>query len=176
MEFQNKTVYNARTLAKMNQAVDWSRHRRDNPLYRAISLVLPVALLGSGGILVKERGLIPIAVAELVLGALILLWAAGVFNHIRGWLAGKLVLKGEQEYQIDFDDTGYQVTYPGGSTEKLGYDTLWRGCETRDYLVLIVGKRTGYIMGKDGFTKGSAQDLRPFLEKKLGQPFQVFPI
>ncbi|MGI5963705.1 MAG: YcxB family protein [Lawsonibacter sp.] len=174
MEFQNKTIYSRKTLEKLNQAVNWVMTKKTNPANRVLSMVIPLAILGSGFYLLQKQGPSPLAIAELVIGGFLMVWIP-FFHRFQAWMASKLMLKGNPEYTLDFDEKGYVVsstTTHGEPTEKFEYNTVWRLCETTDYFIMMLNKRSGYILDKNGFTKGSADSFRIFLEGKADMPFE----
>ena len=178
MEFQNKTVYSRRTLEKLNQTVDWSLHHRDSPIYRALFMVVPVAFFASGAIIIREQGPNPIAIAEIVLALLLMFWAVGLYRF-RALMAAVLVVKGDPEYQTDFGRDGFTVTdNSSGQTimKDVGYDRVWRLCETREFLVIMLNKHHGYALSRSGFAVGTVEDCKAFLRRKTGLEFTYFNI
>ena len=141
-------------------------------------MMIPLAIFGSGLYLFREHGMIPIAVAELALGTFLLLWMP-FYHRFQAWAASKLMLKGNPEYTLDFNEKGYTVsstTAYGAATDRADYSTLWKLCETREYFILLLNKHTGYIMDKDGFVQGSAGEFRQFLAGETGLAFQYFDL
>lgn len=178
MKFLNKTIYSRKALEKLNQTVSWALTGRSKPLIRLLGMFIPLAIFGSGLYLFREQGLIPIAVAELALGTLLLVWMP-FYHRFQAWAASKLVLKGNPEYTLDCDEQGYTVsstTAYGAATDRTDYSTLWKLCETKEYFVLLLNKRSGYIVDKDGFVQGSPGEFRTFLTKKTGLPVQYFAL
>ena len=178
MKFQNKTIYDRHTLEKLNQSVNWMLTNKARPVNRILSMVIPLAILGSGFYVYQSSGPIPIAIAELVLGLFLLLWTP-FFHRFQAWMASKLMLKDAPEYTLDFHEDGYVVsstTAHGEPTERTPYDTIWRLCETSEYFVLILSKHNGYILRKNGFTQGDADSFRSFIQEKTGTAFVVYSL
>ena len=178
MKFLNKTIYNRKALEKLNLTVNWALTGRSKPLIRVLGMMIPLAIFGSGLYLFREHGMIPIAVAELALGTFLLLWMP-FYHRFQAWAASKLMLKGNPEYTLDFNEKGYTVsstTAYGAATDRADSSTLWKLCETREYFILLLNKHTGYIMDKDGFVQGSAGEFRQFLAGETGLAFQYFDL
>ena len=84
------------------------------------------------------------------------------------------MLKNDPVYTMDFDNKGYTVssTTANGQPQKMEYDGLWRLYETAEYFVLLLDKRSGFILDKNGFTEGDAAGFRTFMEYKADMDFQ----
>ena len=178
MKFLNKTIYDRKTLEKLNQTVSWSVNKRGSKANQILSALLPLALFGSGFYLFREQGATPLAVIEMVIGGILLVFLPSYYR-IQAWMASKLMLKGDPEYTVDFNEKGYVVsstTTHGAPTDRTKYDTIWRLCETRDYFVLLLDKRSGYILSKQGFVEGDADSFRTFIEYKVDQYFEKLAI
>ena len=178
MKFQNKTIYDRRTLEKMNQTVNWAVTKKANVMNRTLVMVIPLAIFGSGFYLMRSSGPSPIAIAELILGGFLMIWIPFGYRF-QAFMASKLVLKDNPVYTIDFDEKGYVVsstTTHGAPTDRMKYDTFWRLCETMEYFVLMLDKRSGYILNKNGFTQGDEETFRTFIEYKTDLNIEKFPI
>ena len=88
-------------------------------------------------------------------------------------------MKGDPEYQTDFGRDGFTVTdNSSGQTimKDVGYDRVWRLCETREFLVIMLNKHHGYALSRSGFTVGTVEDCKAFLRRKTGLEFTYFNI
>jgi len=178
IRFQNKTVYDRRTLEKLNQTANWAATKKDKPMNRILSMVLPLTFLGSGVYIVQSHGAVPIAIAEIILGCFLLVWIP-FFHRFQAWLSSKLMLKGDPVFTLDLYEDGYVVsstTTHGEPSERFSYATVMRLYETTEYFVLLLNKRSGYILNKNGFLVGSAGGFRSFIEEKTGETFRRFAL
>lgn len=177
MKFQNKTIYNRAVLEKLNRVVGWVVGKNNAPLNRVLLGVLPIVLVGTGFYVVQEQGFIPIAVVELAVGGFLLIWIP-FRPKIQAWISSSIMVKGSPEYTLDFFEDGYVVsstTMYGAPTSQTPY-RFWRLCETPDYLVLLLDKRSGYVLDKAGFTLGDASSFQEFLTDKAKQSFEAVPL
>lgn len=173
MKFQNKTTYNRKTLEKLNQTVSRAKAGRAGKSNQVLMSILPLALFGSGFYIFREQGASALAIGEMVIGGFLLVWFP-LYPRFQSWMASKLMLKNDPVYTMDFDNKDYTVssTTANGQPQKMKYDGLWRLYETAEYFVLLLDKRSGFILDKNGFTEGDAAGFRTFMEYKADMDFQ----
>ena len=53
------------------------------------------------------------------------------------------------------------------------YTGILKGYERKDAFYLFVDKRRAFLVSKNGFTEGSAEELRMLLINKLGKKFRI---
>ena len=148
------------------------------PINRILSTLIPLVLFGSGFYIWQANGLLPIAIVEMLLGGFLLVWIP-FYYRFQAWMASKLMLKREPEYIVNFYGLGYVVsstTAYGEATGCTPYDSIWQLCETREFFILLLNKRTGYILNKNGFSQGDVAGFRTFIEKKTGLMFHLSPL
>ena len=172
MKFQNKTTYDRKTLEKLNQTVRLSMNPKAGKSNKILMSILPLALFGSGFYIFREQGATALAVGEMVVGGFLLVWAP-LYPRFQAWMSSKLMLKNNPVYTIDFDKKGFVVssTTANGQPQKMKYDSLWRLCETAGYFVLLLDKRSGFILDKNGFTEGDVDGFRAFMEYQADMDF-----
>ena len=179
MEFQNVTAYDRKTLTLMNRVLDWLLHGHQRKAFRVLRIIVALALFVGGIYLIFARGVDFVAVASILLGGLTLFWLLCA-HHFRALMASLIAVKGSPKYRLDFNEKGYEITYPTPDGEEssglLDYGTILTACQTRDYFVLLVGRQQGYALRRDGFTKGSAEDFPGFLAQCTGKAVTVLDL
>lgn len=172
MKFQNKTTYDRKTLETLNRAVRLSMNPKAGKSNKILLSILPLALFGSGFYIFREQGPTGIAVGEMAIGGFLLFWIP-LYPRFQAWMASKLMLKNNPVYTIDFEKKNFVVssTTANGQPQKLKYEQLWRLCETAEYFVLMLDKRSGFILDKNGFTEGDAAGFRTFVEYQADMDF-----
>jgi len=111
-----------------------------------------------------------IAVMALVICGFALI--KGLFlRRIMAWssLRGLRQAAGDGERRFVFSEDSFLGTQSGTETT-WQYGTVQDVYETEGYFVLRFDKLTSIILSKEGFTAGTAEGFRRFIEEKTGKP------
>lgn len=92
-------------------------------------------------------------------------------DYVNGIVGLRQVMSGGQEVNTTFKEQGYvQRTQAGESWRP--YTQIRAIGENKDYFVLALDKSHGQIYAKEGFSWGSAEEFRTFIQRKTGLKIQ----
>lgn len=74
----------------------------------------------------------------------------------------------EAEYTFAEDVFHYVI---GTNTGSMEYRLLFKVYESNDFFYLFINPMEAYIVGKDGFTSGTAAEFRSLMASKMGKKF-----
>ncbi len=172
--FENTTKYDQATLYAFTDVYSRTVRRTRYRLHRAVLLI-------AGGICTVE-GLFLLLVwrprdfsSMVLLGVVLVVGPCGVFKglFLRRFMARRtrknMLHVGECHYV--FTEDGFQAEQPGVSST-YRYDRIYKACEAPGYFVLFLDKEHGTVVDMGGFTQGTADGFRAFLEEKTGKPVE----
>lgn len=77
------------------------------------------------------------------------------------------------EYSFSIDSIKIAVnTSDVNTTSQYQYKAIVKAYERKDAFYLCLNKVSGFIVSKDGFTEGGAEELRSLLENKMSKKFK----
>ena len=169
--FENTTVYSKETMNALSDLVGRVVRKQTHSI-RKTAMIAAAVLCCAVGVFCL------VASSQQVLGICLLL--IGVLAGVRGILFQKLKVWGgppasENEVRsFAFLEEGIQMTRPNGSSKGCLYGDIMLHSETEDYFLLMQNFQTGFLIRKDGFSKGTTNDFREFLVKKtFCRPFEI---
>lgn len=161
--FKNTTVYNMETVNALSELAG-RVVRKQTQSIRKIAMIAAAILCCGAGIFFLA------ASSQQVLGICLIL--IGVLASVRGFLFQKLRVWGgspaaEGEVRsFVFLEEGIQMTRSNGSSKGCLYGDIMLHSETEEYFLLMQNFQTGFLIRKDGFSKGTIEEFREFLVKK----------
>jgi hypothetical protein len=66
-----------------------------------------------------------------------------------------------------------ETNRPGIPTSATRYEMIYKAFETKDFFYIYINRKQIYIIGKNDFTRSSADDLRELLKARLRKRFQI---
>ena len=161
--FENTTCYNDATVTTLFEIMG-------RAVRRQTSSVRKIAMFAAA-ILCLVVGIVCFAVAnQQTLGICLLL--IGLLSATKGFLLKKSKVwggaptAGGEMRSFDFLEEGIQMTRSNGTQKGCLYGDIMLHSETEEYFLLMQNFQTGFLIRKDGFTKGFIDDFRAFLVKK----------
>ena len=167
MNIRCKTVYNLKTFAAMSLVMRKTLRRRFSRLVSAyVWVILGLTLLS---ILVSLDD--PWMVAWESCVFLTLLAIQIKQDAFNAFFSRRRLLPGSEESCTAFYPDGYEVWITGAATQ-WRYDKILVLAETREYIVLVLGKHHAQACPKAGVEGASLDIFRSFLEQKTGKTIQ----
>lgn len=169
MEFTCKTVYDHKTLAVMSKAL--RKTMRKKTTWCEWLLFLGLVVLALGTIMdasqnIWRRG-IYLAVILLVL---FLQWKG---DYLDALFAMRKTKPGEEVRRARFYSDYFETEVAGVQTQ-WQYTKVRALVETKDYIILILGKNHAQACDKSGLEGRSVREFCGFLSRKTGLDVQVF--
>ena len=161
--FENTTVYNKETINALTDLAGRVVLKQTQSIRKAAMIIAGILCCGAGIICLA-------ASSQQVLGICLIL--IGMLAGTRGILFRKLKVWGgppavENEVRsFVFLEEGIQMTRSNGSSKGCLYGDIMLHSETEEYFLLMQNFQTGFIVCKDGFSKGTIDEFREFLIKK----------
>lgn len=172
--FENTTAYDKHALLDLNRVVSRTTQKGRYRFRRIFLLTLGILGILSGVGLCLIWGELETSDQVLAVGALIigiLATAEGIFfNRVSAWNSKRMMMKGVSEVQFYFDSQEMRAEVPGREKSSYPYTAFLLAAETADYFVIMIDHRHGFVLKKDGFTKGTADEFRQFLTQILKKP------
>ena len=161
--FENETFYDDATVTILFEIMG-------RVIRRQTSSVRKIAMFAAA-ILCLVAGIVCFAVAnQQTLGICLLLIsflsAAKGFLFKKSKVWGGVPAVGGEMRSFAFLEEGIQMIRPNGTQKGCLYGDIMLHSETEEYFLLMQNFQTGFLIRKDGFTKGSIEDFRAFLVKK----------
>lgn len=101
--------------------------------------------------------------------AAIMLFAILGEDRANGLVGLRSVPAGRREVNTAFEDGRCYVCRTQAGEDWWPYQQVMAVAETRDYFVLMLDRRRGQVFDKKGFSCGTAEEFRSFIQKKTGQ-------
>lgn len=169
MEFENTTQYDKRAVSALVNVVIHVTQRQIYSQRRTALLCLGILTASVGGVLLCTSGLLFRIFGGLaaVLGAAILLeflfLRQNTVRSVRRRLPG-----GERVFR--FTPEGIQAEHPGAGQTRYRYSQVTEAFDSGGCFVLLLKDGGSLMVARDGFTTGTAEDFRAFLEEKVKRP------
>ena len=170
MEFACKTVYDHKTLAAMSKALRRTMRKKTSWCEWLLFLGLGVLALGTvmdASQSIWRRG-IYLTVVVLVL---FLQWKG---DYLNAFFAKRKALPGTDVCRARFYPEFYETEIAGVQTQ-WQYTKVQALVETKDYIILILGKNQAQAYDKSGLEGRSVREFCGFLSRKTGLHVQTFP-
>ncbi len=162
MKFTVKTKYDQRTMMQLARALRKTVRRKRNRrthILGWIVLVLAGLLVFGRGFAWSMQSIVTLAVMLVML--ITLLWE----DQINGYIARKRLLKGLEQSETIFHEEGYETVTAVGKTQWT-YEVIQQIAELKDCFVFIFDQSHGQVYDKSGFTEGTVEEFRSFIEGK----------
>lgn len=175
--FENITVYDKHALLDLNRVVCRTTQKGKYRFRKIFLIVLGALGIFSGGTLLLIWNELEVSDRVLAIGALLIgliALAEGIFlNRVSAWNSKRMMMKGISQVQFQFDPQEMRAEVPDREKSAYPYTALLLAAETTDFFVLMMDPRHGFVLKKDGFTKGTAEEFRKFLTDTLKKPVSV---
>lgn len=167
MEFTCHTTYNQKALTALARAVRKTIRAKRSRWVRIYAWIITGLLLVS---LVITWGKVwpTVTNSVAILGLLLVNWKEDAIN---GFFAKRKALPGTDVADTTFYPDYYFVKTPAAES-KWQYDKILALAETKDYLLLVMGKNHAMALEKANLEGGSIQEFRHFMEEKSGRKIQ----
>lgn len=171
MNITIQTIYDKKALCAMAEALRKTVQKKNSSRNRLTGWA--IAVIGLAMTLIPgENGIV-------VTGKTVLMWVvmAAVIvtmffeDRINGYFAGKQALPGTEVTTTVFGEEGYTIANGAGETS-LKYENIQMVVEMEEFFVFILDANHGQAYQKETITGGTVDELRTFLEKKLGKPVE----
>ena len=162
MRFTVETNYDQKTLTNLAHALRKTVRKKSGRLSHIlgwIAVVLSPVLLFHDGFALDFRRVITLLVVLFMLAVLLF------EDSINGWIARKRLLKGLDKAVTEFHEDGYETITAIGKTQ-WNYDVMIQIVEMNDYFLFVFDQSHGQVYDKAGFTEGSVEEFRSFIEGK----------
>lgn len=161
--FENTTPYNAETMNALSDLVGCVVRKQTSSIRKNAMLVAAVLCFGTGIFCLAAVSQQVLGVCLILIGALA--GAKGIlFKKLKVW-GGAPAVDGEVR-SFAFLEEGIRMTRSNSTQKGCLYSDIMLHSETEEYFLLMQNFQTGFLLRKDGFTKGSIDDFRAFLVKK----------
>ena len=168
MIFTNETKYNQKTMTSLAHALRLTLRKKRNKRTHIVGwivLVLAALLLAGNGFVLSFQSVI--TVLAMLIMVVTLLWE----DHINGYIARKRLLKGLDKSVTTFHEDGYETITAVGKTQWT-YEVIGEIVEMKDCFVFIFDRSHGQVYDKAGFTEGTVEEFRSFIEGKTKKDIQ----
>lgn len=162
MKFTVETNYDQKTMTALAHGLRKTvRAKRSKRTHRLgwIIVVLSILLLWSRDFQLSPQSIVTLLVVLLLIATL--LWE----DSINGWIARKRLLKGLDKSVTTFEEEGYETITAVGKTQWT-YEVIGEIVELKNCFVFIFDRSHGQVYDKAGFTEGSVEEFRSFIEGK----------
>lgn len=167
MELTCTTVYSRKALADMGKALRKTTRKKSNRWNRVLGWILmAVCLMGA----LDPQMTLWIRVTDGIAVALLLAVLFGE-DMIGAFFSKRRAMPGMEEGCFTFLPDCYESQITGAVTQ-WQYETIQALAETRDYLVLVLGKNHAQACDKKAVQGGTAEELGRYLEEKTGKKIQ----
>lgn len=170
--FEVTTEYNTDALLTMIRTANKTFRKRRYLLRKGFLIVLGLWCIIAGVLLLPifrqlSAGERFIAVAAPVVGALSL--AEGLFlNALNVRASRKTMIEGSNRWTLRFGEDGVSGENGDGLQNAYPYTKIQAIFETNQYFLLQIDKLHCIILDKNGFTQGTCEDFRRFIQEKTG--------
>ena len=93
-------------------------------------------------------------------------------DRINGVVGLRQVLPGSREVNATFKKDSSYVHRTQAAESWWPYTEIRAFCESKDYFALLLGRSHGQIYDKNGFTWGTPDEFREFIQQKTGLKVQ----
>ena len=162
MRFTVETNYDQKTLTSLAHALRKTVRKKSGRLSHIlgwIAVVLSPVLLFHDGFALDFRRVITLLAVLFMLAVLLF------EDSINGWIARKRLLKGLDKSVTTFEEEGYETITAVGKTQWT-YEVIGEIVELKNCFVFIFDRSHGQVYDKAGFTEGSVEEFRSFIEGK----------
>ncbi len=162
MRFTVETNYDQKTMTALAHGLRKTvRAKRSKRTHRLgwIIVVLSILLLWSRDFQLSPQSIVTLLVVLLLIATL--LWE----DSINGYIARKRLLKGLDKSVTIFEEEGYETITAVGKTQWT-YEVIGEIVELKNCFVFIFDRSHGQVYDKAGFTEGSVEEFRSFIEGK----------
>ena len=162
MKFTNETNYDQKTMTALAHALRKTLRAKRNKRTHIVGWIvvaLSALLLWGKGFQVNAQTVFTVLVVLIMTATL--LWE----DHINGYIARKRLLKGLDKSVTTFDEEGYETVTAVGKTQWT-YEVIGQIVELKDCFVFVFDKSHGQVYLKSGFTEGTVEEFRGFIEGK----------
>ena len=162
MRFTVETNYDQKTMTALAHGLRKTvRAKRSKRTHRLgwIIVVLSILLLWSRDFQLSPQSIVTLLVVLLLIATL--LWE----DSINGYIARKRLLKGLDKSVTTFEEEGYETITAVGKTQWT-YEVIGEIVELKNCFVFIFDRSHGQVYDKAGFTEGSVEEFRSFIEGK----------
>lgn len=169
MELINKTDYNQRALSAMNRLACATVLKKKSMTTRSFCYVLGIVGLATG-IFVYLRIPDKQTIGTICLLYGIILMAVGFkWNRFQAWTSGKMLSPNTVQYTYSFDEDALTVISDAG-TSRFAYSRFESAAEDDEWFMLFLDNKHGVIVDKNGFSAGSAEELRTLIQQTMKLP------
>ena len=169
MKITCKTIYDIKTLSAMSLVLRKTLRRRFNRLVSLYLWAVAGLILVSIWLSLED----PLLLAWNVAAFLLLMAVQFKQDALNAFFARRKQIPGAKECHTDFYPDCYEAVLPGVTTQ-WNYDRILVLAETRDYIVLVLGKNHAQAYPKSGLTGSTAEEFLRFLEQKTGKTTKKF--
>lgn len=107
--------------------------------------------------------------------AILILFILIIGVVVYGWIYPKIYAKNakalfESDTVVVFNEDDFSVTDTGGGisgTSAVKYEELFKVCERKDVIYLFIEPAKAHVIPKKDIVKGTAEELRAFLQSKV---------
>ena len=167
MKITCKTIYDRKAFSAMSLVLRRTLRRRFDRLVNLYFWVVAALLVVSMWLSLDRTPLFIGNSAALLL--LLAVWLKQ--DAINAFFAGRKLIPGAKECRTDFYPDRYEAVFSGIVT-RWSYDRVLVLAETRDHIVLVLGKNHAQAYPKAGLTGGTAEEMLRFLEQRTGKTTQ----
>ena len=161
--FENTTVYGAETVNALSELVGRIVRKQTHFLRKTAMIAAAILCCGVGIICLAASTQQMLGICLILIG--VLAGAKGIlFKKLKVW-GGAPAADGEVR-SFAFLEEGIQMTRSNGIQKGCLYSDIMLHSKTEESFLLMQNFQTGFLLRKDGFTKGSIDDFRAFLVKK----------
>ena len=131
-----------------------------------LTAVLPAAITGG----LEYASTAVISIVFIMVGALLVFWPFGKDRGKRSW---KRYPDKGRPLRLTFEEDGFFMTTDQVG-ERLLYSDIRAILENDRVFLLFFDDRTAYILHKDGFLTGDADEFRGFMKQRTGLQITMF--
>lgn len=166
MDFEVKTVLDAKTLVDYQKIAGKTVLRKKTVLTRGALFLAGVLGLTICAVGVATSGVnVTVMLGTLLSGLCVALGA--VWYNYTTWRVSRKTPSGLEQ---TFFFSGENLVASAGERRVVhGYRDFVALAESGGYFVLFLNSRSGYILPKSGFLKGTPEQFGPFIEEKTGR-------
>ena len=168
--FVNKTTYDRRALAALNDLAEKSVSKKKSQVTRLLCYVLGLIGLVAGAFLHEAS---PMISNLLLLYGVILLLGGISWKSFRLRSSQRQLQRGMQECTYEFDDDEMICTTEAGE-QRYSYEQVFAVVCDQDWYVLFFDAGHGVIIDRKGFIEGDDMFFKFFIGQHTQLPIQEF--
>ena len=164
MQFENCTVYDKQALLTLNRLEARGPQKWGILAQRVLVALVGIAVFPYGMARMQrgQNGGIPLVVGVLCL-------ALAVFHtRVNTWVAKRGMTRGEETNDFLFDETFFFEQNRVGKMSHR-YVEICALYRYQGYFFLVTDKKHSIILKESGFTEGTSEEFRAFIEEKTGK-------